>query len=342
MNRYSTNSAIPWLLRWASVYPELREEKSRVQKVLRLEEERFNKTLELGLNMLTGIITDIKRAGDKIIPGGELFKLYDTFGFPLDIAKDVATEHDLGIDEPGFHKEMQIQKAKARSSWSAEEVAVAPVYKDLFQMYPKTEFTGYDTLESESTVLALLKDGQIVDELPEGSKGEVLLERTPFYAESGGQAGDAGQLSAEALKVVVTDTRRPIEGLHLHRVSVKSGSLRKGTKIRCSVDRSSRAATMRNHTATHLLHAVLRNLLGEHIKQAGSFVGPGRLRFDFTHFDSLDRETLENIEDRVNDIIRGNSAVCTTVMDTKKAIDSGVTALFGEKYGDAGQGGQGC
>jgi alanyl-tRNA synthetase len=317
-----------------SIYPELLDEKPRVQKMLQLEEERFNKTLEQGLIMLNNIIAAMKKTGDKIIPGEELFKLYDTYGFPLDIAKDVAGEHDLQIDEPGFHKEMELQKAKARSSWSAEEVAVAPVYKNLFQQFQKTVFVGYDTFETEARVLALIRDGKIVQELPEGSSGEALLDRTPFYAESGGQAGDRGQFSTIDLKVVVTDTRKPVEGLHIHKITIKKGRLKTGEKIHCSVDRNSRIATMRNHTTTHLLHTALKNLLGEHIKQAGSYVAPERLRFDFTHFDSLSRETIESIEDDVNEVILRNIKVDTTLMDTKKAIESGVTALFGEKYGD--------
>jgi alanyl-tRNA synthetase len=229
---------------------------------------------------------------------------------------------------------MEMQKAKARSSWSAEEVAVAPVYKELFQQYPKTVFVGYDNLDAEATVLAIIRNSMTVQELNQGDSGEVLLDRTPFYAESGGQAGDRGELSSDNLKVVVTDTRKPVEGMHIHKIQIKKGSLKPGTKVHCSVDLSSRTATMINHTTTHLLHAALKNLLGEHVKQAGSSVGPERLRFDFTHFDSLGRETIESIEDEVNEAILRNISVNTTITDTKKAIDSGVTALFGEKYGD--------
>ena len=317
-----------------SVYLELLEEKPRVQKILRLEEERFNKTLEQGLVMLNSIINDMKNKGDKIIPGVELFKLYDTFGFPLDIAKDVADEHGLEIDEPGFHREMEIQKTKARASWSSEEVAVASVYRELFQQYPKTVFVGYDAFVSDSTVLAIIQNGKIIHGLNQGDTGEVLLDRTPFYAESGGQSGDSGELSANGIRVVVTDTKKPVEGMHIHKISIKKGTLITGSKLHCAVDHSSRTATMRNHTTTHLLHTALKNILGEHVKQAGSYVAPERLRFDFTHFDSLDRSTIEDIEDEVNEVILKNIKVTTTLMDTKKAIESGVTALFGEKYGD--------
>jgi len=317
-----------------SVYPELLDEKSRVQKILQLEEERFSKTLEQGLIILNSIISDMKKTDDKIIPGDELFRLYDTFGFPLDIAKDVAGEHDLRIDEPGFHKEMELQKTKAKASWSVEEDAVAPVYRELFRQHQKTIFEGYDTLETEATVLAIISSGKIVLELSQGNAGEILLDRTTFYAESGGQTGDSGEFSANDLKAVVTDTKKPVEGMHIHKINIKKGTLITGSKVHCSVDHNRRTATMRNHTTTHLLHTTLKNLLGEHIKQAGSHVTPEGLRFDFTHFDSLSRETIESIEDEVNEVILRNIKVNTTLMDTKKAIDSGVTALFGEKYGD--------
>jgi alanyl-tRNA synthetase len=317
-----------------SAYPELVNERTRVRKILKLEEERFNKTLEQGLIILNDIIEDMKKTGVKIIRGDELFKLYDTYGFPLDIAKDVAGEHDLQIDEPGFHREMELQKAKARSSWSAEEMVVAPVYRELLQDHPKTFFDGYETFETEATVLAIIRNGEIVQELDGRTAGEVLLDRTPFYAESGGQAGDSGELSGEGLRVSVTDTKKPVEGIYIHRVQVITGRLEKGQKVLCSVDLDSRTATMRNHTATHLLHSALKNLLGGHVKQAGSYVAPGRLRFDFTHFDSLNRDTIEDVEDEVNEAILNNIKLETTVMDTQKAIDSGVTALFGEKYGE--------
>ena len=317
------------------VYPELLDEKSRVRKILRLEEERFNKTLEQGLIMLNNIIAGMKKTGDKIIPGDELFRLYDTFGFPLDIAKDVAGEHELQIDEPGFHKEMETAKSKGTDLHGLQKkLPLLLSTKNFSSNIRRLLLSGYDNIDAEATVLAIIRNSKTVHELNQGDAGEVLLDRTPFYAESGGQAGDRGELSSDNLKVVVTDTRKPVEGMHIHKIQIKKGSLKPGAKIHCSVDLSSRTATMRNHTATHLLHAALKNLLGEHVKQAGSSVGPERLRFDFTHFDSLDRETIESIEDEVNEAILRNINVNTTITDTKKAIESGVTALFGEKYGD--------
>jgi alanyl-tRNA synthetase len=317
-----------------NAYPELIEEQPRVKKMLRMEEERFNRTLEQGLSLLNNIIRDIRQSGRNVIPGDDLFKLYDTFGFPIDIARDVAAENGLTIDEPGYHKEMEIQKIKARASWSVEEIGVAPVYRDLLDQHGKTEFTGYEEVESESTVLAVVMNGELVGEIDAEGEGEVLLDRTPFYGESGGQVGDTGKLISKGMKAVVVDTKKPIEGVHLHRVRVEEGSLKKGTIVLSSVDVQKRTATMRNHTATHLLHAALRNKLGGHIKQAGSYVSPERLRFDFTHFSPLGSETNRQLEDRVNDNIMKNIKVQTTVMETKKAMETGVIALFGEKYGE--------
>lgn len=318
----------------SDTYPEIAEELPRVSKMLRLEEERFNKTLEQGLSILTDMMHSVRSTGGTVIGGEDLFRLYDTFGFPLDIARDIASEQGLSIDEPGFHREMEAQKTKARASWTAGEVAVAPIYAELAQHDGKTDFVGYEGLEADATVKALISGGRLVYELREGEEGEVLLDRTPFYAESGGQTGDSGEIRADILKAVVTDTRRPLEGLCLHKIMVRKGSIKKGDRVRCIVDTEKRLSTMRNHTATHLLHAALRRLLGDHVKQAGSYVAPDRLRFDFTHFYSLDRETLDAIEDEVNGHILKNIALKTTEMETRKAIDSGVTALFGERYGD--------
>jgi alanyl-tRNA synthetase len=317
----------------ADAYPELSDEQARVKKILRVEEERFNRTLEHGLLILNTVIGNVKAAGQSIIPGDELFRLYDTFGFPLDIARDVAAEHNLTIDEPGFHLEMELQKTKARASWTAEEAGVSPVYRDLWEQHRKTEFAGYETMESESTVLGIIAGGKEADEIGEGGQGEVLFDRTPFYAESGGQVGDTGEIRAGGLRAEVLDTKRPIEGFWLHKVKVVQGSLKKGARVHSAVDSEKRLATMRNHTATHLLHAALRDLLGSHVKQAGSYVSAERLRFDFTHFTSLEARTIEEIEDAVNETILRNIRVETTVMETKKAMESGVTALFGEKYG---------
>jgi alanyl-tRNA synthetase len=315
-------------------YPELKEESIRVSRILQLEEERFNKTLEHGLSMLQSVVDSVKDSGLDTIPGDELFRLYDTFGFPLDIARDIASENSLVIDEDSFHREMDEQKKRARASWSGEESAIAPVYSDLAHSLKLTDFIGYDTLVSQATVLAIIVDGERRDEIKEGDKGEVILDRTPFYATSGGQIGDIGELTSESTTAVVLDTVKPVEGIHVHKVKIKKGLLRIGSTVTCSVNEDTRRSTLRNHTATHLLHASLRKLFGEHIKQAGSYVGPDRFRFDFTHFDSLSQESLESLEDMVNDIILKNISVSTELLDADAAIKSGALAFFGEKYGN--------
>lgn len=313
-------------------YPELKEESARVRRILQLEEERFNKTLEHGLSMLQSVVEDVKTSGLDTIPGNELFRLYDTFGFPLDIVRDIASENGLGIDEDGFHREMEDQKKRARASWSGEDSAIAPVYRDLAHSL-NTDFIGYDTLVSQATVLAIIANDERRDEMKEGDEGEVILDRTPFYATSGGQIGDSGKLSSESATAVVLDTVKPVEGIHVHKVKIKHGLLRVGSAVTCLVNEDMRRSTMRNHTATHLLHASLRKLFGEHIKQAGSYVGHDRFRFDFTHFDALSQESIESLEDMVNDIILKNIMVKTELMDTDRAIKSGALAFFGEKYG---------
>ncbi len=318
----------------SDAYPELIEERSRVETMLKAEEERFNKTLEQGLLLLNNVMRNVKALGGNTIGGDELFRLYDTYGFPLDIARDVAAENDLTIDEGGFHREMELQKTKARASWSVEEAGVAPVYRDLAQKHKKTDFVGYESMESESKVLELIVRGEAVDEVNAGSRCEMLLDRTPFYAEAGGQVGDTGEVRTDGMRALVVETKKPLEGFYIHKVEVEKGSIKRGSVIHCMVDRQKRISTMRNHTATHLLHAALRKLLGDHVKQAGSYVSPERLRFDFTHFNAVDEKTIEALEDEVNEGMLKNIRVETSVMETKKAMESGVIALFGEKYGE--------
>ena len=317
------------------IYPELHEEKQRVQKMLKLEEERFMKTLEHGLVILNEVIKQTKQSGMASISGAELFRLYDTYGFPLDIARDVASENDLAIDEPGFHREMEQQRTKARASWVGEESSAATsVYRELLQANKPTDFAGYDSLETDARVISIIKKGAVTDSASAGEEVELLLDRTTFYAESGGQAGDRGQISTDNARLIISDTKKPVEGLHIHKAKVAEGEIRTGTSVHASVNRTERSATARNHSATHLLHAALKNVVGEHVKQAGSYVSDERLRFDFTHFESLDAGAIEAIEDEVNDGILRNIKVNVSLMDTKEAIESGATALFGEKYGD--------
>jgi len=318
-----------------NIYPELQEERERAAKILMIEEERFARTLEQGMRVMDDIIATLNQSGLKVIPGSELFKLYDTFGFPLDLARDIATDNGLLIDEEGFQQEMEIQRERARASWVGEEEAVASIYRELIAEVGKTEFAGYDSLESESVIKAVLSDGKVVKEAREGSEVEVFLDRTPFYGESGGQVGDTGEMSGENFRAVVLDTRKPVEGLHAHVVKVRKGTLRVWDRVRCRVDYEERKATMRNHSATHLLQACLKSILGDHVKQAGSLVSPSRLRFDFTNFSGLEESEVAAIEEMVNEKILENLPVVTTVMDIKNAIESGATALFGEKYGES-------
>lgn len=342
-------------------YPELIEEKERASKVLRFEEERFSKTLEHGMKIMDEIIAETKKAGLKSVPGDEIFGLYDTYGFPLDLAQDIALDNNLTIDEAGFHGEMEMQRERARASWVGEEEAVSSIYRELLSEIGKTEFIGYETMQSESVVRAILKEGRVMKEASKGEEIEVFLDKTPFYGESGGQVGDKGILvkvsskeyavsskevsskkSAYCLlptayyetEAEVIDTKKVIGELYSHAVKIKRGSLRVWDKVHCAVDVCRRNAIMRNHTATHLLHASLKNIVGGHVRQAGSLVAPERLRFDFTHFSPLSNAHIREIEDMVNKKILENIAVETSLMDIKEAIAAGAIALFGEKYGE--------
>ncbi len=316
------------------VYPELAREQARASKVLLYEEEQFSRTLEQGMRILDEIIVKLKKASGKLIPGDELFKLYDTFGFPLDLARDIAMDNHLSVDEEGFQKEMEVQRERARASWVGEDEAIASIYRELVSEIGETEFIGYDSLESESVVKAILKEGKVVDVASAGDEVEVFLDKTIFYGESGGQSGDVGLISSpQGFEAEVITTKKEV-GLHAHVVRINSGTLKVWDMVHGSVDRKTRMATARNHTSTHLLHTALRTVLGEHVKQAGSYVAPDRMRFDFTHFYSLERKEIESIESIVNGKILENVRVETEIADIHDALKSGVTALFGEKYGE--------
>jgi alanyl-tRNA synthetase len=315
-------------------YPELVDEKDRAAKILQVEEERFSRTLEQGMKILDDLLEKLRASGEKQVPGGEVFKLYDTFGFPLDLSRDIAQDAGFTLDEKGFGEAMQAQRERARASWVGEEEAIDSKYRELLSEAGPTEFVGYETMEAQVVVKAIMRDGTVVDELKEGQEGEVFLDKTPFYGESGGQVGDTGVMTSEDVRLVVTDTKRPLEGLHSHRVKVKRGTLKVWDKLTANVGAERRKAIMRNHTATHLLHAALRSVLGEHVKQAGSLVDPDRFRFDFTHFTALSPEEIEEIEDFVNSKVVENIGVEAREMDINDAIAKGAIALFGEKYGE--------
>ncbi len=320
----------------AEAYPEMVERMPYVAKVVKNEEERFIQTLDNGLRILNDQVARLKGAGQSVIPGDIVFRLYDTFGFPVDLTADIVEAEGFTLDEAGFEACMEEQRQKAREHWKGSgEEAVAAIYRKLAEQGVKSEFTGYGKLADYSQILALLKDGQPVTEAREGDKVEVITAATPFYGESGGQVGDSGELSTGAAKVQIEDTKKPLPEIIAHQGRVASGTLKVGDAADLKVDSASRKATALNHTATHILQAVLVEQLGDHIKQAGSLVTPERLRFDFTHFSAMTNDEIHQVEQEVNRRIRENQAVGTEEMSTDQAIAAGATALFGEKYGDA-------
>lgn len=306
-------------------FPELNSQQAHIERVLKAEEEQFAKTLEQGLRILEQDLAQLK--GD-VVPGDVVFKLYDTYGFPMDLTADIARERELTIDEAGFEREMDAQRERARSA-----SAFGMDYNSLVKVDSATEFLGYEATEGQGKVIALYKDGQAVDQLGEGEQGVVVLDRTPFYAESGGQVGDTGYLQAGAARFDVRDTTKT-GGAFLHHGVVASGALLIGSSVEAKVDAEVQHATSLNHSATHLLHEALRQVLGEHVQQKGSLVDSQRLRFDFSHFEAVKPEQIKALEDIVNREVRKNTAVETELTDIETAKAKGAMALFGEKYGD--------
>jgi len=315
----------PLVAQMGEAYPELVRGAARAEEVLRLEELRFAETLEQGLRILR---QEISGAAGGVLPGELVFRLYDTYGFPVDLTADVAREQNLQLDMAGYERAMDAQRARARAASRFEAE-----YASAGALEGSTEFTGYDRLEEEARISALFADGKPVESLAAGMRGAVILERTPFYAESGGQVGDRGVLRSGEALFEVEDTQRMGEGNNAHLGRLRLGALRVGDRVRAQVDADARAATARNHSATHLLHAALRGVLGAHVEQKGSLVEPGRLRFDFTHFEPVKPAQIEAIEREVNAVIRANAPVVTEVMDLEAARAAGAVALFGEKYG---------
>ncbi len=306
-------------------FPELKNQQAHIERVLKAEEEQFAKTLEQGLRILEQDLAQLK--GD-VVPGDVVFKLYDTYGFPMDLTADIARERELTIDEAGFEREMEAQRERARSASS-----FGMDYNSLVKVDSATEFLGYDATEGQGKIIALYKDGQSVDQLGEGEQGVVVLDRTPFYAESGGQVGDSGFLQAGAARFDVRDTTKT-GGAFLHHGVVASGALVIGSPVEAKVDADVQHATSLNHSATHLLHEALRQVLGEHVQQKGSLVDSQRLRFDFSHFEAVTPAQIKALEDIVNREVRKNTPVETELTDIETAKAKGAMALFGEKYGD--------
>ena len=316
-------------------YPDLQSSREYTSRLVKAEEEKFGSTLNSGLQILDEMFETSRKKDSRELPGKGLFRLHDTLGFPVDLVREIAQERGFQIDEEGFHQEMEKQRKRARASWKGAEKAVSPVYQELAQNIQASEFTGYTELDGvEGRITAVLQDGHPGDRLETGETGEVLLDRTPFYAESGGQTGDTGGMETEDARLQVTDTYRPLQGLQVHRVEVQQSSFSVGDQVRSTVDLERRRHTARNHTATHLLQAALRETLGEHVKQSGSLVAPDRLRFDFSHFQAVSSREIRMIEETVNEKIRDNIELEISVQDLEAALEAGAMALFGEKYGD--------
>ena len=306
-------------------FPELVREQANIERVLKAEEEQFSKTLEQGLKILELDLAELKGT---VVPGDVVFKLYDTYGFPMDLTADIARERNLTVDEEGFEREMEAQRVRARSASS-----FGLDYNTLVKVDVPTEFVGYNATQASAKVVALYKEGQSVTSLNEGDEGVVILDQTPFYAESGGQVGDCGYLQAGAARFDVRDTTKT-GGAFLHHGVVAAGGLKVGETVDAQVDADVRHATALNHSATHLLHAALRQVLGEHVQQKGSLVDSQRMRFDFSHFEAIKPEQIKALEDIVNAEIRKNTPVETEETDIETAKQKGAMALFGEKYGD--------
>ena len=317
-------------------YPELEEKKDYITKIIKKEEERFEATIDNGLIVLNQYISSAKQEGRNALSGEEAFKLHDTYGFPLDLTIEMAEENGLSVDVDGFNETMNVQKKLARdarkdgSSWDADEAY------DFELENAQTEFTGYDNsnLNTQSVILGIVSGGEIASSMQEGSSGIIVTEKTPFYAEMGGQEGDRGVIYKDNAKAVVNYTRKTGDGTYLHEVEVISGEFAVNDAVTLSVDKANRLDIARNHSATHLLHKALKDVLGTHVAQAGSLVTSSRLRFDFSHFEAMTQEQIKDVENRVNDAILRNLEIIVRELPIDEAKNLGAEAQFGEKYGD--------
>lgn len=314
-------------------YPEVVEKREYIEKVIRTEEERFHETLSDGLAILNSLAEKAKAAGAKELSGADAFKLYDTYGFPFDLTEDFAMENGLSVDREGFDKAMEEQRERARSGRHATE-SMKVQGGPLSDFTDKSEFIGYTDLIAEARIIALVVSGELVQEAAVGATAQVILDRTPFYAESGGQVSDLGLLEGTGVMADVREVSKAPHGQHVHTVLVREGVLKAGATVSALVDRVNRSHIVKNHTATHLLHKALKEVLGQHVNQAGSLVSADRLRFDFSHFGSISAEELQDIEIRVNRQIWEGTEVDISSMPIDEAKAMGAMALFGEKYGD--------
>jgi alanyl-tRNA synthetase len=316
------------------VYPELVAQRAQIERALAAEEESFAVTLDRGLALFDDVATGLARSGAKTFPGAEAFKLYDTYGFPLDLTRMMASEQGLALDEPGFEAQMNEQRARARAARKGGDAREDDVCAAWIGRGLRSTFTGYDTLEGAASVLALLRDGTETDTLPEGQIGAVLLDRTPFYGESGGQVGDHGRIEGSDYVFEVLDTQKPADGMILHRGRVRSGVIRVGAAVDARVDAERRRSCRAHHTATHLLNAALRAFVDPNVRQAGSMVSPDRLRFDFNWFEAVTPEALARIEAQVNRWIGEDRPVTARQMPLAEVAGSDIIAVFDEKYGE--------
>jgi alanyl-tRNA synthetase len=317
----------------ADFYPEVKEKTSFIQKVMKNEEERFHETLHEGLAILGSVIKREKEKNSSVISGADVFRLYDTYGFPVELTEEYAEEEGMTVDHEGFEAEMELQRERARAA--RQDVDSMQVQGGVLgDLKVASEFIGYDQLQAESTVVSIVQHGELIDEAQAGEEVQLILDRTPFYAESGGQIADRGLLEADGVSVLIKDVQKAPNGQNLHKAVVQTGTLTTNTKVTAKVNQENRVQIIKNHTATHLLHQALKDILGPHVNQAGSLVEPDRLRFDFSHFGQVKPEELEEIEKIVNEKIWRNIEVDISLKPIAEAKEMGAMALFGEKYGE--------
>jgi alanyl-tRNA synthetase len=313
-------------------YPELVSTRDYVMRVIKAEEERFAAMVSVGLERLEALIAQTLQSGRNTIPGNEIFKLYDTFGFPLDFTKEIADEKAVSLDMAGFEAELEKQRDRARQSWKGDDTRVSPAFQK-FTEKGGTQFLGYQAVRSTGRVIGIFKNNAALETLDEvNAEAEVVLDQTPFYAESGGQVGDIGTVTSDSGAARVVDTYSPVRGVVVHKLRLEHGRLAVGMEVDAHVDEERRQRIAANHTGTHILHAVLRDVLGPHVKQSGSLVAPDRLRFDYSHFAPLTSAEIQEIERRINTVVFKNLPVQTEVMEISDALKSGAIAFFGERY----------
>ncbi|MDI6604154.1 MAG: alanine--tRNA ligase [Thermoanaerobacteraceae bacterium] len=319
---------------YGDAYPELVERKDYIKKIVKIEEERFKETIDQGLNILNLYVEELKNQGENILDGVKAFKLYDTYGFPIDLTKEILQEVGIDVDEEEYKKELDKQRIRARSSRKEDNnIWEKDIYEGLKDI--KTHFVGYDNVETHSKVLSIIKDNELIESAEAGDDVSIILDVTPFYAESGGQTGDQGILKNEDVLIKINDCKRVAGDKFIHIGTIERGIINTEDMVEALIDIDKRLDTARNHTVTHLLHKALRDTLGEHVHQAGSYVSSERLRFDFTHYQAVTKDELKRIEDIVNEKIYQNIDVAVEVMTYDEALKNGAMALFTEKYGDA-------